>query len=82
MDDLLQKFYESVILYENDVIETGRILEHKVNAMLEPYFEQFNKADMEIIKSLLYLTIMESEQTGFMLGLKCAIKLHCELFQQ
>ena len=48
MNELLMKFYQEVIQYENDSIEYGKQLDEEAIHLLEAYKEKFNDEEMEI----------------------------------
>ncbi len=79
MDDLLMKFYNTVILYENDSIHLGNALDDEVLKLLSPYQDKFTDEEKEIIKGLMYQLIYEAQRTGYILGIKAVMQIYTEL---
>lgn len=80
MSELLMKFYQEVIQYENDSIEYGKQLDEEAIHLLEAYKEKFNDEKMEIIKELMYQLAYEAQRMGYVLGVKSVIQIYFELF--
>lgn len=80
MNELLMKFYQEVIQYENDSIEYGKQLDEEAIHLLEAYKEKFDDEEMEIIKGLMYQLAYEAERMGYVLGVKSVVQIHIELF--
>jgi hypothetical protein len=80
MSELLMKFYQEVIQYENDSIEYGKQLDEEAIHLLEAYKEKFNDEEMEIIKELMYQLAYEAQRMGYVLGVKSVIQIYLELF--
>ena len=80
MNELLMKFYQEVIQYENDSIEYGKQLDEEAIHLLEAYKEKFNDEEMEVIKGLMYQLAYEAERMGYVLGIKSVAQIHIELF--
>ncbi len=80
MSELLMKFYQEVIQYENDSIEYGKQLDEEAIHLLEAYKEKFNDGEMEIIKELMYQLAYEAQRMGYVLGVKSVIHIYLELF--
>ena len=80
MRELLMKFYQEVIQYENDSIEYGKQLDEEAIHLLEAYKEKFNDEEMEIIKELMYQLAYEAQRMGYVLGVKSVIQIYLELF--
>ena len=80
MSELLMKFYQEVIQYENDSIEYGKQLDEEAIHLLEAYKEKFNDEEMEIIKELMYQLAYEAQRIGYVLGVKSVIQIYLELF--
>lgn len=80
MRELLMKFYQEVIQYENDSIEYGKQLDEEVTQLLIAYKERFSDEEIEIVKSLMYQLAYEAERMGYVLGVKSVIQIYLELF--
>ena len=80
MSELLMKFYQEVIQYENDSIEYGKQLDEEAIHLLEAYKEKFKDEEMEIIKELMYQLAYEAQRMGYVLGVKSVIQIYLELF--
>ena len=75
MNELFKKIYESVIYYEEDVIQTGAELDKEIDSLIENCDISFNEEETETIKTLMYQAVLSAEQTGFFLGVKYTIKM-------
>lgn len=80
MNNLLMKFYQEVIQYENDSIELGRQLDEEANQLLMSCKENFSDEEIDIIKGLMYQLAYEAEKMGYVLGVKSVVQIHLELF--
>ena len=80
MSELLMKFYQEVIQYENDSIEYGKQLDEEANHLLEAYKVKLKDEEMEIIKELMYQLAYEAQRIGYVLGVKSDIQIYLELF--
>lgn len=80
MRELLMKFYQEVIQYENDSIEFGKQLDEEAIQLLETYKEKFNAEELEVIKGLMYQLAYEAERMGYVLGVKSFVQIYLELF--
>ncbi len=47
MNDLLKKIYEDVLMYENDVVQTNRKADEKINRLIEPYREHLSESERD-----------------------------------
>lgn len=79
MDELLKKIYEEVLCYEQDILEAGQKKDIEINQLVEVYKEQLDEKTLEIVKTLMYQISLSSEQTGFWLGVKYAIKFFLDM---
>jgi len=79
MDDLLLKFYNTVIQYENDSIQLGNELDAEVTKLLSQYQDKFSDEERELIKGLMYQLMYEAQRTGYVLGVKSSIQIYIEL---
>lgn len=79
MNELIKKIYMEIICYEEDVLKTGKQLDREVATLLKPYEEELDEKHLEIVKTLMYQTILVAEQEGFWLGIKYAVKLMIEI---
>lgn len=80
MNDLLMKFYQEVIQYENESIELGKQLDNELVELLKPHEDKFNDDDIETIKALMYQFAYEAEECGFLLGVRSIAHLMTEIF--
>lgn len=79
MNELFKKIYESVICYEEDVIQMGAELDKEIDSLISNCDASFDAEEIETIKTLMYQAILSAEQTGFYLGVKYAVKMLLEL---
>lgn len=80
MSELLMKFYQEVIQYENDSIELGKRLDEEVSQLIEAYKEKFSDEEIEVIKGMMYQLAYEAERMGYVLGVKSVAQIYMELF--
>lgn len=73
MDKLLQKIFERVIYYEEDVQDAEKRLEDKMHDLLRPYLNQYSDEDMESIKNLVYAVEVKAMQEGYRIGIRHAV---------
>ena len=75
MKELLMKIYNSVLVYEDDVINVSKVVDDEINLLVEPYQTRLSDDELETLKDLLSSTALTAEQTGFEVGMRFAIKL-------
>lgn len=75
MKELLMKIYNSVLVYEDDVVNISKIIDDEINLLVEPYQTRLSNDELETLKNLLSSTALIAEQTGFEVGMRFAIKL-------
>ena len=75
MKELLMKTYNSVLVYEDDVINVSKVVDDEINLLVEPYQTRLSDDELETLKDLLSSTALIAEQTGFEVGMRFAIKL-------
>lgn len=75
MKELLMKIYNSVLVYEDDVINISKVVDDEINLLVEPYQTRLSDDELETLKDLLSSTALIAEQTGFEVGMRFAIKL-------
>lgn len=75
MKELLMKIYNSVLVYEDDVINVSKVVDDEINLLVEPYQTRLSDDELETLKDLLSSTALIAEQTGFEVGMRFAIKL-------
>ena len=79
MNELLMKFYQEVIQYENDSIHLGNHLDEEVAKFLVQYNDKFDEEEKEIIKGIIYQLTYEAQKNGYILGVKSALQIYTEL---
>lgn len=75
MKELLMKIYNSVLVYEDDVVNISKVVDDEINLLVEPYQTRLSDDELETLKDLLSSTALIAEQTGFEVGMRFAIKL-------
>ncbi len=75
MKELLMKIYNSVLVYEDDVVNISKVVDDEINLLVEPYQTRLSDDELETLKDLLSSTALTAEQTGFEVGMRFAIKL-------
>ncbi|MBP3339373.1 MAG: hypothetical protein J6L69_08220 [Lachnospiraceae bacterium] len=69
------KIYNSVLVYEDDVVNISKVVDDEINLLVEPYQTRLSDDELETLKDLLSSTALTAEQTGFEVGMRFAIKL-------
>lgn len=82
MNELLKRIYNEVISQEKDTVEMGKRLDAEIKKLLQPYAQQFNEQELEIIRGLLYAVELKTEQEAFQLGMSYGLKLFLELTKE
>lgn len=75
MKELLMKIYNSVLVYEDDVVNVSKVIDDEINLLVETYQTRLSDDELETLKDLLSSTALTAEQTGFEVGMRFAIKL-------
>lgn len=75
MNELLQKIYNNVLVYEEQVINISKVVDDEINNLIEPHQNKLSATELEELKDLLSSTALVAEQTGFEIGMRFAIKL-------
>lgn len=75
MNDLLEKIYNNVLVYENDVVKTSQAVDEEINRVVEPYKNQLHDNQLEELKSLLSSTALVAEVCGFKNGIRFVFKV-------
>ena len=75
MDDLLNKIYNEILVYDKDTVQLNKALDAKVLSLLEEYKEQLTNAEQDTAKEIVYAVVPIAEQTGFKIGIKFAWKI-------
>ena len=75
MKELLMKIYNSILVYEDDVVNVSKVIDDEINLLVEPYQTRLSDDELETLKDLLSSTALTAEQTGFEVGMRFAIKL-------
>lgn len=79
MKNILRKIFKEVISKEKDIF----LMEKKLNDDMERYMvrykEDFSESDMEKVRDCVYYAALVSEEEGFYLGMKYALKMLLDL---
>ena len=79
MKELLMKFYQEVISKEEEVIETDRHTNERIEEYISRYDEVFSEKDMERLRDCVYYVVLISEREAFYTGMKYTLKLMLSL---
>ena len=52
MKELLMKIYNSVLVYEDDVINVSKVVDDEINLLVEPYQTRLSDDELETLKDL------------------------------
>ena len=74
MKDLFKKFYNNVLVYEQDIVARNKIIDEEIKILIEPYKNQLNQEELEELKSLLASISLTAEITGFEIGIRFVVK--------
>lgn len=75
MDDLLNKIYKEILVYDKDTVRLNRELDKEVLLLLKEYKEQLANVEQDTVKEMLYAVMPMAELTGFKVGMRFAWKL-------
>ena len=79
MNDLFKKFYNSVLVYEKEVIKHSKVVDEEITQLMKPYEDKLNKEELDELYNLLCSVSLTAEQNGFELGVRLTIKMLVEL---
>lgn len=79
MKELLMKFYQEVISKEEEVIETDRQTNERIEEYISRYDEVFSEKDMERLRDCVYYAVLISEREAFYTGIKYTLKIMLSL---
>lgn len=79
MKDLLMKIYQEVISKEEEVIETDRQTNERIEEYISRYDEIFSEKDMERLRDCVYYAVLISEREAFYTGMKYTLKIMLSL---
>ena len=79
MRELLMKFYQEVISKEEEVIETDRRTNERIEKYISRYDEVFSEKDMERLRDCVYYAVLISEREAFYNGMKYTLKIMLSL---
>lgn len=75
MDDLLNKIYKEILIYDKDTIQLNKVMNEEVLLLLDEYKEQLSNIEQDTAKEILYAVVPIAELTGFKIGMRFAWKL-------
>lgn len=79
MRELLKKFYQEVISKEEEVIETDRQTNERIEEYISRYDEVFSKKELERLRDCVYYAVLISEREAFYTGMKYTLKIMLSL---
>ena len=82
MRELLMKFYQEVISKEEEVIETDRRTNERIEKYISRYDEVFSERDMERLRDCVYYAVLISEREAFYTGIKYTLKIMLSLLTE
>lgn len=82
MRELLMKFYQEVISKEEEVIETDRRTNERIEKYISRYDEVFSEKDMERLRDCVYYAVLISEREAFYTGIKYTLKIMLSLLTE
>ena len=75
MKELLKKIYDTVLVYEKDVVKNSKIVDEEIVMLMKPYEDKLSETELDELYNLLCSISLTAEQTGFEIGIKFAIKM-------
>ena len=75
MNNLLEKIYTDILVYESDVVKINKQVDEEINRLVKPYTKQLSDKEMEKLNDLLSVAVMTAEQAGFENGVRFAVKM-------
>lgn len=82
MNDLLKKLFEEIICYEPDVIKMNCYMDEEIKNIINEYAKESSELKSEEIQNAFFDVAFIAQKQGFMLGMKCAMKLLSELLSE
>ena len=82
MNDLLKKLFEEIICYEPDVIKMNCHMDEEIKNIINEYAKESSELKSEEIQNAFFDVAFIAQKQGFMLGMKCAMKLLSELLSE
>ena len=79
MRELLKKFYQEVISKEEEVIETDRQTNERIEEYISRYDEVFSEKELERLRDCVYYAVLISEREAFYTGMKYTLKIMLSL---
>lgn len=79
MKELLMKFYQEIISQEEEIIETDRLTNERIDEYISRYDEVFSEKDMERLRDCVYYAVLISEREAFYIGMKYTLKIMLSL---
>lgn len=74
MDEMLNKIYRKIVIYERETVQANRMMDDEVLLLMDEYKQQLQDVDQDTLKELLFSALPIAEQTGFRLGVRFALK--------
>lgn len=81
MNDLLNKIYLDILMYEKDTVETNRQIEEERQNLAKPYEKRFNEYEMEELRDILASMAQTAELAGFENGVRFTLQLLHTVFK-
>ena len=75
MNELLNKIYQEVLVYEEDIVNGNRNVDRLLNDLTEPYKAKLMDDEFDKLKELLSIMASTAEETGFENGVKFTLKM-------
>ena len=75
MKELLQKIYEEILVYEEDIARENMEADEKIRKLFTPYIKQMPEEEAEKWNDLLAVAVLTAEKTGFKNGMSFAFRL-------
>lgn len=74
MNNLLRKIYNTVLVYEHDVVKTNKQADEEIRQLIEPYTKKLSDGEQATLNDLLSMAVLTAEQAGFENGVRFAVK--------
>lgn len=74
MNNLLRKIYNTVLVYEHDVVKTNKQADEEIHQLIEPYTKKLSDGEQATLNDLLSMAVLTAEQAGFENGVRFAVK--------
>lgn len=74
MKELLKKIYDTVLVYDKDIVKNSKVVDEEIEMLMKPYKDKLSEAELDELYDLLCTISLTAKQAGFEMGMKFTIK--------